>query len=79
MLGEGNLNSIYPNPAREIVTFQVGNALLNTTANLYNIAGRKVQNIVITNVNQEINIKALTSGLYILKFADGTADRFLKE
>jgi hypothetical protein len=73
------LTGIYPNPARETVTFEVNNALLKSTANLYDILGRKLQSIVITTNKQEINIKSLASGLYIMKFADGTAERFVKE
>ncbi|MCE7059734.1 T9SS type A sorting domain-containing protein, partial [Dyadobacter sp. CY343] len=79
LTGEGNLTSIYPNPAGEAVIFQVNNALLKTTATLHDISGRKLQSILITNDRQEINVKSLASGFYILKFADGSAERFVKE
>ncbi|MCE7063160.1 T9SS type A sorting domain-containing protein [Dyadobacter sp. CY343] len=75
---EGKLNAIYPNPASETVTFQVSDALLRTSANLYDITGRHMQSLDITATKQQISIKSLPSGLYILKFADGTSEQFVK-
>jgi hypothetical protein len=77
--GDENFAAIYPNPAGGMVTFQVSDALLKTTANLYDISGRRIHSMIITGNKQQINTKALTSGLYILRFADGTVERFLKE
>ncbi|MCF2488679.1 right-handed parallel beta-helix repeat-containing protein [Dyadobacter sp. CY347] len=77
--GEGDLNAIYPNPAGETVTFQVSDALLKTSANLYDITGRHIQSLNITANKQQISVKSLPIGLYILKFADGTTERFVKK
>ncbi|WP_439559029.1 T9SS type A sorting domain-containing protein [Dyadobacter sp.] len=77
--GNVDLASIYPNPAREAVTIRVNNALLKTTADLYDLSGRRIQSIVITNNQQQIDTKALSSGMYILRFADGTAETFVRE
>jgi hypothetical protein len=79
LAGDGNFASVYPNPAGVVVTFEVNNALLKTTATLHDGTGRRLQSIVITTNQQEINTRSLASGLYILKFADGTAERFVKE
>ncbi|MGN7890072.1 right-handed parallel beta-helix repeat-containing protein [Dyadobacter endophyticus] len=79
LTGDNNFASVYPNPAAVAVTFQVSNALLKTTATLYDANGRKLQTMVITTGQQQINIRSLASGLYILKFADGTTERFVKE
>jgi hypothetical protein len=76
--GNGNLAGIYPNPAGASVTIQASNALLETTAHLYDITGRKIQSIEIISKSQQIDTKALASGLYILKFADGTTEKFIK-
>ncbi|GGH20501.1 hypothetical protein GCM10007423_00960 [Dyadobacter endophyticus] len=70
--------AVYPNPAQTTLTFQVSNALLKTTATLHDVTGQKLQTIVITTGQQQINILSLASGQYILKFADGTAERFIK-
>ena len=77
--GDKDFAGIYPNPAGAMVTFEVSDALLKTTVNLYDMAGRRIQSIIITSNKQQINTKALTSGLYILRFADGTVERFVKE
>lgn len=79
LTGQGDLAAIYPNPVGALVTFRVNDGLLKTTANLYDITGRLIQRVVITAYKQQINTKSLASGLYILKFADGTAERFLKD
>jgi hypothetical protein len=79
LAGNGNFAGIYPNPAGTMVTFQVGDALLKTTANLYDISGRRIQSVIITGNKQQINVKTLASGLYVLRFADGTTERFVKE
>ncbi|MGN7890073.1 right-handed parallel beta-helix repeat-containing protein [Dyadobacter endophyticus] len=77
--GNGDFTSVYPNPAGAMVTFYVNDALLKSTVNLYDLSGRKLQSIVITANQQGMDIKSLTNGLYILKFADGTTQRFVKE
>ncbi|MCF0074896.1 T9SS type A sorting domain-containing protein [Dyadobacter sp. CY261] len=76
---EDRPNAVYPNPAGAAVTFRVSNVLLKSTVNLYDLTGRKLQTIVITGTQQQINTKSLARGLYVLKFADGTAERFVKE
>ena len=78
--GDGADNtSIYPNPAGQAVTIHVNTALLKSTAALYHVSGRLLQSFVITTSQQEIPVKSLASGVYILRFADGTAERFVKE
>ncbi|MCF2498927.1 choice-of-anchor Q domain-containing protein [Dyadobacter chenhuakuii] len=76
--GEADLKAIYPNPANAEVTFRASNALLKTTATLHDISGRKLQTILISNNIQKLNISSLTSGVYMLKFADGTVEKFVK-
>jgi hypothetical protein len=79
LAGDGSFGAAYPNPAQATLTFQVNNALLNTTATLYDVTGRKLQTIVITTSQQQFNIRSLASGVYMLKFADGRVERFVKE
>ncbi len=76
---DGNQPIVYPNPANASITINVNHTLLLSTATLYNIAGTRLQNIKIISNQQQINVTSLTSGVYILKFADGTAERFVKD
>ena len=72
--------SIYPNPAKDVININTGNAdLLKTTAGLYNTDGRLLQNILINNTQQQVNVQSLPTGIYSIKFADGTVQRFIKE
>jgi hypothetical protein len=75
---DSGLAVMYPNPTEALVTFRVRDSLVKTTAGLYDMAGRRIQSVVITSNQQQLNTKALASGIYILKFADGTASKFIK-
>lgn len=79
LTNEGNRPVVYPNPASALVTVSVDNTLLKSTANLYDVTGRLLKNVVITTNQQQINVTSLASGVYILKFADGTTEQFVKE
>jgi len=71
---------IYPNPAKDVINISTGSeGLLKTTAGLYNTDGRLMQNILINNRQQQINVQSLPTGIYTIKFADGTVRRFIKE
>ncbi|MCE7063846.1 choice-of-anchor Q domain-containing protein [Dyadobacter sp. CY326] len=74
-----NTAAIYPNPANSEVTFLASNAMLKTSATLHDISGRKLQTIMISSNKQRLNISSLPGGVYILKFADGTAETFVKQ
>ena len=77
--GEGRLAIIYPNPAIESITLTVPPTLIQSAAILYDVTGRALQSMVITANMQRVSVKSLRSGVYILKFADGTTERFVKE
>lgn len=76
---EGSRPAVYPNPVTTLVTVSVDNSLLKSTVTLYDITGRLLQSIAITTSHQQINVSSLASGVYVLKFVDGTAQRFVKE
>jgi len=71
--------SIYPNPASDVVYINAGNDLLYSQAGLYDANGRLLQTILITTIPQAINVQPLTKGLYVLKFANGTTEKFIKK
>ncbi len=77
--GEVSPAMVYPNPAKESITLTVSPTLFLSTATLYDVTGRLLQSVIITANTQQVSIKSLRSGVYILKFADGTAQRFVKE
>jgi hypothetical protein len=79
LINNGNSSvSLYPNPARDEVTINAGNDLLNTKADLYDANGRLLQTFVITSIPQTTNIQHLANGLYIIKFANGASVKLVK-
>jgi hypothetical protein len=71
---------LYPNPARDVMNINTGSTrILKTMAEIYDADGRLIRTVLIANYQQQINISALTPGIYAMKFSDGTIHRFLKE
>jgi alpha-tubulin suppressor-like RCC1 family protein len=73
------LAAIYPNPIIGIATLSVGNHLLHTQASLLNLDGKLLQKINIQYNTQTINLSALQSGMYLLKFQDGAFIKLVKQ
>jgi hypothetical protein len=66
--------AIYPNPSRGIININsTGTTLLNTTAIIYDAMGKRIRAFVLQSPQQQLNISDLSSGIYILRFEDGTA------
>ncbi|HTN45995.1 MAG TPA: T9SS type A sorting domain-containing protein [Flavipsychrobacter sp.] len=71
---------LYPNPANTTLTLLINdNSLLNTTAILLDSKGSVVFVQKIHTVHQFINIKNLTQGLYLIRFANGEVHRLIRE
>jgi Secretion system C-terminal sorting domain/CUB domain len=71
---------IYPTPASNVVNIHLGkNNLLNTRALLYDVTGKLLNSFLMQTIHQQLDISRLSQGLYILRFEDGTATRFVKK
>lgn len=66
--------SIYPNPAKEILTIQLKTDA-PATIKLYNILGQEVKSFVSADIQTTINVADLHSGIYIIK-VDQDGKRF---
>jgi len=66
--------SIYPNPAKNVITLQTGNSieLKNTKLVIHNTVGQKVYQNIIDEHQQfkEIDLKSIPSGIYFLTIKD---------
>ena len=51
---------------------------LKTPLSIFNVSGRMVYSTTIQG-NQQLNLSALTSGLYIIRTATGEVSRFVKD
>jgi len=71
--------SIYPNPAKDLVTVVVGNELLNKIAVLSDMNGKLLQTIKINNLSFTINMTAYPAGIYLLKIENEILVKIIKE
>ncbi|RYM34581.1 T9SS type A sorting domain-containing protein [Brumimicrobium glaciale] len=70
-----NIN-LYPNPANEYI--QISGITNSENVAVYTVLGVKAFDTV-TNEGDKINIEGLSKGLYLLKFENGVALKFLKK
>ncbi len=73
--------SLYPNPAQNSIVVSVNETMQNATANVYSLDGKVQQTLVFSGNKTEIDIRNLTSGIYVLKLSSGNkilAKRFVK-
>jgi hypothetical protein len=76
---QGNI-IIYPNPAAHVLNINISSAnLIKTIASVYNADGRLMQKILITGNQQQINVQQFAKGSYVIKFADGSVQSFIKK
>jgi hypothetical protein len=74
------LATVYPNPARDEITINVGNkSLLNSNAVLTDLNGKVLQRISLTQTSTQVNVSSYTRGVYLLKFTDGSSIKVVKE
>jgi hypothetical protein len=71
--------TLFPNPAKELITVTVGNGLLYTDAQLMDMNGRLIHQFRISNTSFTITTAELSSGIYMIKWADGEVSRIVKE
>ncbi|WP_149244297.1 LamG-like jellyroll fold domain-containing protein [Dyadobacter sp. 32] len=76
--GKGAIN-LYPNPTTDHLTLSLDNGLINSEAKLYDASGKLLQTIKIASAEELINVKNLPTGVYIIKFKDGSTGSFVKE
>jgi len=67
---------VYPNPAIEFI--KISNLKSKKSYVIYNVSGSKINSGIISN-NDQIDIRDLTNGLYLLKYDNGNTIKFIKE
>jgi hypothetical protein len=78
--GRKDVLTIYPVPATTIFTVRLKNSeLMNTEAQLLSADGRLLRKIKLQNVEQNIYIGNLVTGVYYLKTSDGKTYKILKQ
>jgi PKD repeat protein len=64
--------SIFPNPARNIVTFEVKGGSGNVMASIYNATGKLMSSFQMTEEPKQIQLNGYGKGLYFVRINDGT-------
>jgi hypothetical protein len=67
-LTTNNIITIFPNPTEENLYVEVENP--NTTLNIFSTLGKLVLSESLVNLKNQINIKELSNGIYIIKIID---------
>ena len=61
--------SMYPNPASNSVTITVDESLLNTTATITDITGRKMMSVQLNTQHSTLSTSNFANGVYILSIS----------
>ena len=75
----GQQVSIYPNPAKELITVTVGNNLLNKNAMLTDMYGKVLQIIKISSLSFTLNLSGYPAGFYVMKIDNEKQIKIIKE
>ncbi len=73
-------STIYPNPAKDIVTLSIGsNNLIGGTAQLFDSRGVELQSFKIKYNTVNVDLNNYASGVYLLKLSNGEVLRIIKQ
>ncbi len=56
--------SVYPNPASDVLTINIGQSNNTSSISIYNLVGEEVSTMVLNNGNNFLDVSALSSGVY---------------
>ena len=77
---QNNKISVYPNPAKDLITVQTSdNKLQGTQIILTDLSGKTLYKKTITSTFEILNVKTLPKGMYLINFADGSFQKLIKE
>jgi len=70
---------VYPNPTKNKITVVIPANLLNTDASLINMIGKVIQTVHLSDLSNQVSLQSLSSGLYVLRFKDGSSRQIIKQ
>lgn len=77
---QNSIISVYPNPAKETITVNVSDTkLFKTDMRIADMNGRVVGIVQLNNLQQPVDIARLNPGAYVIRFADGSFAKFVKQ
>jgi alpha-tubulin suppressor-like RCC1 family protein len=68
-----NVFTMYPNPAKDVVTLQYDLAINNATVSIFDVTGRLIQNVALNSFlgTNELNVSAYPAGVYLVLVKQG--------
>ncbi|RQO31810.1 hypothetical protein DBR32_07670 [Taibaiella sp. KBW10] len=71
---------VYPNPGKEAIHIRLNDlSLLHSEVSLYTSYGEQIKNMTLSAAQTKLDISNLSAGTYLLKFADGTVHKVIKD
>jgi len=64
--------SLFPNPTIDFVNISVSESSRDLSVNVYSLTGKQVRTINSTQSDMRINVRDLTSGIYLLEVIDAS-------
>jgi Secretion system C-terminal sorting domain len=71
--------SAFPNPVKNILTIQQFAFVGNVTVRVTDLTGKLIETLQLNRAQQEIDMSSYKSGIYILKFDDGSVIKIIKQ
>jgi len=71
--------ALYPNPVKDQLMIKQFGTIHNKTAVLLDGQGRTLQKIILTDLQQSVNMETYPAGVYVLKMEDGTVFKVVKQ
>ncbi|TAF08787.1 MAG: T9SS C-terminal target domain-containing protein [Flavobacteriia bacterium] len=70
-----NVFTMFPNPAKDVVTLQYDLAINNATVTIFDVTGRLIQNVALNSFSgtNELNVSAYPAGVYLILVKQGVA------
>ncbi|WP_047547884.1 S8 family serine peptidase [Psychroserpens sp. Hel_I_66] len=69
---------VYPNPAVDILNIQIPSANDITTLKIYDVLGKSVLELNITDMSSQLDVSSMASGIYVMTFQSGNASKTFK-
>ena len=70
-----NVFTMYPNPAKDVVTLQYDLAVANATVEVFDLTGRLIQNVALNSFSgtNELHVSTYPAGVYLVLVKQGAA------
>ena len=70
--------NIYPNPAVTTFELTVPSTLIGKTANIFDVWGKQVKSVIVSNEKMQVDVSGLTEGVYVLHVGEKTKKLIVK-